>query len=105
MKCRHCGEELSDAYADACPAGSKCSESRWTAIVQAKQADTTFSSDDKRSLEHALMHLESNNIYLPTKCGGWYCGNKNDFIKQHIKAIDLLRHMIGLPNAPDNRGA
>ena len=38
-KCRHCGEVISGAYADACPPGSPCSEARWTAIVQEKQAE------------------------------------------------------------------
>ena len=51
--------------------------------------------DEKASLKHALMHLEANKIFsFKTGYGeGWYCGNKAQFVKRHIKALLLLRSL------------
>jgi hypothetical protein len=50
--------------------------------------------DEKASIRHALMHLESNNIHKSeTFSGSWYCGNKEQFIRRHIKALALIRSL------------
>ena len=53
-----------------------------------------LSKDEKASLKHALMHLEANKIadgdyYIH----GWYCGNKEQFVERHKKALALLRSL------------
>ena len=55
-----------------------------------------FNRDQKANIAHALMHLEGNKIgddtYLDRS--GWYCGNKEQFIKRHRKAIAFMRELI-----------
>jgi hypothetical protein len=56
--------------------------------------------DKKSSIAHALMHLESNHIADDEYQGhsGWYCGNREQFVNRHKKAIALLRSFL-TPNA------
>ena len=49
--------------------------------------------DDRSSIRHALMHVEVNKILDPTSYKGWYCGNKEQFIARHKKALALLRSL------------
>ena len=50
--------------------------------------------DEKASIRHALIHVEANNIHKSeTFSGSWYCGNKEQFVKRHIKALALLRSL------------
>jgi len=49
--------------------------------------------DEKKSLSHALVHLRANKIH-EEEWGGWYYGNKSQFIKRHIKSIALLERLI-----------
>ena len=51
--------------------------------------------DEKASIRHALMHLEQNKIIQNDTWtgGGWYCGNKEQFFKRHVKALALLRSL------------
>jgi len=44
-----------------------------------------FNRDDKASIAHALMHLETNKIADDDYPGhsGWYCGNREQFVKRH----------------------
>jgi hypothetical protein len=60
-----------------------------------------FNREDKASIAHALMHLESNHIADDEYQGdsGWYCGNREQFVNRHKKAIALLRELLA-PNAP-----
>jgi hypothetical protein len=37
--------------------------------------------------------LEANKIADASKYGGWYCGNKEQFIKRHVKAIAFVRSL------------
>ena len=65
-----------------------------TAIVR------RFSRDDRASIAHALMHLETNKIAdddYPSH-SGWYCGNREQFVKRHKKAVALMRSLL-TPNA------
>lgn len=52
--------------------------------------------DKKLSIAHALMHLESNHIADDEYQGdsGWYCGNREQFVNLHKKAIALLRSFL-----------
>ena len=50
-----------------------------------------LSKDEKASIRHALMHMEVNKILEPEEYSGWYCGNKEQFVKRHKKALALLR--------------
>jgi hypothetical protein len=51
-----------------------------------------LSRDDKASIRHALMHVEANNIHKSEHINGsWYCGNKEQFVTRHKKALALLR--------------
>ena len=52
-----------------------------------------LSRDDRASIRHALMHLEVNKILDPASYKGWYCGNKEQFFKRHVKALALLRSL------------
>jgi hypothetical protein len=48
--------------------------------------------DEKASIRHALMHVENNRVHEEENLfGGWYCGNREQFVKRHIKALALLR--------------
>ncbi len=50
--------------------------------------------DEKASIRHALMHVEANNIHKSEHINGsWYCGNKEQFVARHIKALALLRSL------------
>jgi hypothetical protein len=69
--------------------------------------------DDKASIAHALMHLEKNKIADDDYPGhsGWYCGNREQFVNRHKKAIALLQSFL-TPNAnltgkrkPENGGS
>ena len=53
-----------------------------------------FNRDERASLAHALMHLEDNDIADTATYGGWYCGNRDQFIKRHIKAIALVQSLL-----------
>ena len=54
-----------------------------------------LSRDDRASIRHALMHLEQNKIIQNDTWtgGGWYCGNREQFFKRHVKALALLRSL------------
>jgi len=54
----------------------------------------TLTKDEKDSLAHALMHLKANKIHEPGSSGGWYAGNRSQFIKRHRMAIEVLSRMI-----------
>ena len=62
-----------------------------------------FNRDDKASIAHALMHLETNKIaddnFGYPGYSGWYCGNREQFVKRHKKAIALMRSLLA-PNTP-----
>jgi hypothetical protein len=60
-----------------------------------------FNREDKASIAHALMHLEANKI-ADDNCpgyGGWYRGNREQFVKRHKKAVALMRSLLA-PNIP-----
>ena len=48
-----------------------------------------FNRDEKASIAHALMHLETNKIADDDYPGhsGWYCGNREQFVERHKKAV------------------
>ena len=52
--------------------------------------------DERASIAHALMHLTANKIADDEYDGysGWYCGNKDQFIKRHKKAVALMRSLL-----------
>ena len=66
-----------------------------------KQMVRRFNRDDKASIAHALMHLETNKIADDDYFGysGWYCGNREQFVKRHKKAVALMRSLLA-PNIP-----
>ena len=55
-----------------------------------------FNRDDKASIAHALMHLETNKIADDDYpgYGGWYCGDREQFVKRHKKAVALMRSLL-----------
>lgn len=53
-----------------------------------------FNRDERANIEHALCHLEANKIADASAYGGWYCGNKEQFIKRHVKSIALMRSLL-----------
>jgi hypothetical protein len=46
------------------------------------------------NLEHALRVLRANHIDHDDGGYGWYWGNREQFIKRHGKAKDMLDQMI-----------
>jgi hypothetical protein len=68
-----------------------------------KTAIVKLNRDDRASIAHALMHLEANKIADDNYpgYGGWYCGNREQFVKRHKKAAALLRSLIA-PNGITN---
>jgi hypothetical protein len=56
-----------------------------------------FNRDERASIAHALNHLETNKIADDDYSGGWYCGNRERFVKRHKKAVALMRSLL-LPN-------
>jgi hypothetical protein len=60
------------------------------------QARSGRNRDDRASVAHALMHLTANKIAdddYPGH-GGWYCGNKAQFVKRHKKAVALMQALL-----------
>ena len=53
-----------------------------------------FNRDERANIAHALMHLEANKITDSSAYGGWYCGNKEQFVKRHIKAVAFMRSLL-----------
>jgi hypothetical protein len=53
-----------------------------------------FNREERANLAHALMHLEDNKIADDSTRGGWYCGNKEQFTKRHVKAIAFVRLLL-----------
>ena len=62
-----------------------------------------FSRDKRANLAHAMMHLDANKIADASAYGGWYCGNKEQFIKRHVKAVAFVRSLL-TPNAEVSDG-
>ena len=51
-------------------------------------------------LRHALLHLNCNHVHIPEhdECGGgWYCGDKKQFIKRHVQTIAFLKSVLEEP--------
>ena len=59
-----------------------------------KRAVRRFSREERANLAHALRHLEANKIADGGTCSGWYIGNKEQFIKRHIKAIGFAWRLL-----------
>jgi hypothetical protein len=53
-----------------------------------------FNRDERASLAHALMHLRANKITDGSQHGGWYCGNREQFVKRHAKATALIGDLL-----------
>lgn len=68
-----------------------------------KTSIVKLNRDDRASIAHALMHLEANKIADDNYpgYGGWYSGNREQFVKRHKKAAALLRSLIA-PNGITN---
>ena len=61
-----------------------------------------LNKDEKASLKHALMHVESNKIHKSEHISGsWYCGNKEQFVTRHKKALALLRSLCEGKGTPE----
>jgi len=54
--------------------------------------------DERASIAHALMHLMTNKIADDDYKGnsGWYCGNREQFVKRHKKSVALMRSLLEL---------
>lgn len=60
-----------------------------------KPVKRRFSEEEKLCLQHALDHLLANKIDVNEDgYGGWYKGDKSQFIEFHVKAIAILREML-----------
>ena len=55
-----------------------------------------FNQDERASIAHALMHLEANKIADDDYpgYGGWYCGNREQFVIRHKKAVAMMRSFL-----------
>jgi hypothetical protein len=54
-----------------------------------------FSEEEKVCIAHAIDHLLKNKIANDIYVGdGWYSGNKKQFIKTHVKAIETLTNFL-----------
>ena len=53
-----------------------------------------ISRDELANLKHALEHVKTNKILCPTFQSGWYHGNRQHFIKRHLKTIRMLEGLI-----------
>ena len=51
-------------------------------------------TEELQNYKHALKHLLANKINDPDSWGGWYSGNKSNFIKRHEKAIKMFKDII-----------
>jgi len=51
---------------------------------------------ERELIEHALLHLEDNTIAKDKHffSGGWYIGNKEQFIERHLKTIELMKELL-----------
>ncbi len=49
------------------------------------------------------MHLETNKIADDDYHGqgGWYCGNREHFVKRHKKAVALMRSLLASNNGEE----
>jgi hypothetical protein len=54
-----------------------------------------FTEKEVSLLRHALRHVKNNKIHDPDTTGGWYAGNKAQFIKRHKATIEFLEMLIG----------
>jgi len=61
-----------------------------------QERNRRFTRDERASIAHALMHLEQNKIADDDYPGhsGWYCGNREQFVKRHKKAVALMRLLL-----------
>ena len=50
--------------------------------------------EQRANIKHAILHLEANKILNSQSYSGWYCGNRDQFVKRHVKAIEYLRGML-----------
>lgn len=50
--------------------------------------------EERANLAHALLHLEDNKIADASSHAGWYCGNREQFTKRHVKAIAFVRALL-----------
>ena len=55
-----------------------------------------FNQDERASIAHALLHLEANKIADDDYpgYGGWYCGNREQFVIRHKKAVAMMRSFL-----------
>jgi hypothetical protein len=62
--------------------------------------------DERASIAHALMHLMTNKIADDDYKGnsGWYCGNREQFVKRHKKSVALMRSLLAPNDQVDRRG-
>jgi hypothetical protein len=56
-------------------------------------------TEEAKNLEHALVHLKANKIHDKEHFkkyggGGWYQGNKTEFVNRHVKAIEFLTSLL-----------
>ena len=48
----------------------------------------------RKNIVHAVYHLEQNKIHIPNVSGGWYSGNKEQFIERHVASINYFRGQL-----------
>ena len=53
-----------------------------------------LTKEQRKNLEHALMHLLDNRIAELCDYDGWFVGNKDYFIRRHKKAIKMLEDWL-----------
>ena len=70
--------------------------SNTTDLARPRGAVRRFNRDEKSSIAHALTHLKANHIADKDYSGngGWYLGNREQFVKRHEKAIALLESLL-----------
>lgn len=66
-------------------------------LQQITQVDAArLTRDERAAIFHALDHLKVNNIEEEGG-GGWYRGNKAQFIRNHKKAKAILEQLLQNP--------
>ena len=63
-------------------------------IERCDMDNSLLTEDERENLKHALRHLEANPIYQKDSAGGWFSGNKVNFIKRHVRAIEMLNQWL-----------
>lgn len=58
------------------------------------RVNVKITKKDRACFEHLLIECKANKIAEPNSDGGHYYGNRQQYIKRHLKTIKLLESVI-----------